>query len=456
MALLTSRRPMWRKLWHQRLGHLNFAALRQLFAGAQVRDGQGVNGERIARALRDVAHGKRCEACVLSKSTRKPFPASGATRARKPLELIHMDLCTMPERSIGGAKYFLTIEDDHTRQCWVAVLKSKGEALSKYKTWVTAAEAEHSAARHKVFAVRSDNGGEFINRDFDALLAERGSRRERSAAYTPEQNGVAERVNRTLLNSVRAVLHDAHLDASFWGEAVCTAAYIHNRVPTHALGGRTPHEAWSGQKLRVGHMRVFGSLAFAHAPKVGRNKLAPRARRCVFVGYETDAKAYRLWDVDAKALIVSRDVDFWEGVHRASEAAGKWGAPGAPQSELTAPSSSSTRRTNLRRAVRESVHDSDDPNDDVPGSDDRDSDSESAALEPEAIEPPVEHEVEDEKEEPVEEAKEPEPAAVPNRGRGAAKVRTIPTTSLTTLLPCVTQTRGELRTSRRPLSHLAR
>ena len=421
------------QMWNQRLGHLNFAALRKLFAEAQVRDEQGVDCERISRALRDAAHESKCEACVLSKSTRKPFPANGATRARKPLELIHMDLCTMPECTIGGAKYFLTIQDDNTRKLWVALLKSKDEALSRYKTWVVAAEAEHSAARHKVLAVRSDNGGEFINRDFDALLAERGSRRERSTAYTPEQNGVAERINRTLLNSVRAMLHDAHLEGRFWGEAVCTAAHIHNRVPTHALGGKTPHEAWSGRKPRVGHMRVFGTLAFAHTPKVGRNKLASRARRCIFVGYETDAKAYRLWDVDAKAIVVSRDVDFWEGVHWASEAAGQGGASVAPQTELSAPlSSSSTRRSNPRRPVRDSVNsesdsesDSDAPGSDidVPDSDDSNDGSEPAALQPEAIEPPVE----DEKDSgPVEEAEEPEPVAAPLPKRRGRKAKSDP------------------------------
>jgi hypothetical protein len=190
-----------------------------------------------------------------------------------------------------------------------------------------------------VLAVRSDNGGEFISRDFDALLTERGSSRERTAAHTPQQNGVAERINRTLLNSIRAMLHDGQLDDSFWDEALRTAVNIHNRVPTRALNGKTPHEAWTGNKPRVGHMRVFGSLAYAHLPEQGRNKLALRARKCVFVGYAQDAKAYRLWDTKAKKIVVSRDVDFWEGVSWTSEAAGRGGAvPVAPGTKLTGPS----------------------------------------------------------------------------------------------------------------------
>lgn len=407
------------QLWHQRLGHLNFAALKKLFAEEQVRDEQAVDCERIARALRGAAHVSKCEACALAKSARKPFSANGATRARKPLELIHMDLCTMPQRSKEGAKHFLTIQDDSTRECWVFLLKSKDDALPNYKTWVTAAEAKHSAAGHKVLAVRSDNGGEFISRDFDALLRERGSRRERSTAYTPEQNGVAERVNRTLLNSVRAMLYDAQLDDSFWDEALLTAVYIHNRVPTRALGGKTPHEAWSGHKPRVGHMRIFGSLAFAHVPKVGRNKLALRARRCVFVGYERDAKAYRLWDITAKAILVSRDVDFWEGVSWGSEAAGRGGAaPVAAGTKLTGPSSSSTHRANPRRAVR-GIADGrvPDPSDPEPAAAEPAAPEPVADDEPAAPEPAAPEAVAEDEKEPAEEAKQSAATQPKRRGR---------------------------------------
>jgi transposase InsO family protein len=344
------------QLWHERLGHLNFAALTKLFADGRVREEEGVNCQSIAQALRG-HHKSRCEACALAKSTRKKFSVDGATRARDPLALIHMDLCSMPVCSKAGAKYFLTIQDDCSRKCWVALLKTKDEALPKYRSWVAAAEATHSASDHKVLALRSDNGGEFISGAFDALLAERGTARQRTVPYTPQQNGVAERVNRTLLNTVRALLHDAQLDGSFWGEALLTAVYLHNRSPTRALGGKTPYEVWHGRKPRVGHMRAFGSLAYAHVPKVGRSKLDARARKCVFVGYEHDAKAYRLWDIDANAIIVSRDVDFWEGVSWTSEAAGRGGA--APIASTTKPtkptakSSSSSRRTNPRRAARD-------------------------------------------------------------------------------------------------------
>ncbi|HTU57076.1 MAG TPA: hypothetical protein VMF89_01560, partial [Polyangiales bacterium] len=220
------------------------------------------------------------------------------------------------------------------------------------------------------------------------------------------------------------MLHDGELDDSFWGEALLTAVYIHNRVPTRALDGKTPHEAWSGHKPRVGHVRVFGSLAFAHVPKVGRNKLALRARKCVFVGYEPDAKAYRLWDISAKAIIVSRDVDFWEGMNWGSEAAGRGGAaPVAPGTRLTGPSSSSTR--NPRRAVRGSADsaksDSSDSESDSDESDSHhDSEIEPAAPEPAAPKPATPEPVADDEKEPVEDAKE-SAATQPRRGGRIAK-----------------------------------
>jgi transposase InsO family protein len=406
------------QLWHQRLGHLNYPALKQLFAEEQVRFERGVDCERIARAVRDPAQSSKCETCILAKSARKAFPTEGATRARRPLELVHMDLCSMPTLSQSGAKYFLTIKDDATHELWAVLLKHKNEALPSYKAWVTAVEAKHSAAGHKVAAVRSDNGGEFISRDFDALLAERGSIRERTAAHTPQQNGVAERVNRTLLNSIRAMLHDGQLDDSFWDEALRTAVHIHNRVPTRALNGKTPHEAWTGNKPRVGHMRVFGSLAYAHLPKQGRNKLALRARKCVFVGYAQDAKAYRLWDIKANKIVVSRDVDFWEGVSWTSEAAGRGGAvPVAPETKLTGQSSSSTRRTNPHRAVRGDVDSTESDTSDSDTDPDSEAASDDSKPEPVAPQPAApdlaadEHVDADEKE-PAEEADEKERAEV--------------------------------------------
>lgn len=369
------------QLWHRRMCHTHWAALRRLFGDGMVRDEQGVDQARIARAFRDSACVSGCEACALAKATRKKFLSGEATRASRQLELVHMDLCTMP-RSAEGFKYFLSIQDDSSRRLWTYFLASKREALPAYRQWVTAAEAEHSAAGYKVVAVRSDNGGEFISRAFDALLAERGSRRERTVPHTPQQNGVSERINRTLLNSVRAMLHDGQLDDRFWPEALRTAVYVHNRVPTRAVAGRTPYEAWCGRKPGVSHLRAFGCLAFAHVPATGRGKLDLRARKCVFLGYEPDRKAYRLWDIDARKIIVSRDVDFWEDRVWTCETGGR-GGEDAAATKLARPSSKSRQLPHRAAAHRDTSREPESDDDESGSDSDPELDSEPADSEQE-------------------------------------------------------------------------
>ena len=131
---------------------------------------------------------------------------------------------------------------------------------------------ERSTGR-KLKALRTDNGGEFTSTEFNDYLKREGIRREFSVTKTPEQNGVAERLNRTLVESVRSMISDAKLPQKFWAEALSTAVYLRNRSPTKAVTGMTPYEAWSGEKPGVGHLRAFGCAAYAHVPKDERKKL---------------------------------------------------------------------------------------------------------------------------------------------------------------------------------------
>ena len=130
--------------------------------------------------------------------------------------------------------------------------------------------------------------------------------------HTPEQNGVAERLNRTLMESVRTMLADSKLPHRFWAEALATSVYLKNRSPTKALEGITPYEAWNNTKPDVSFLRVFGCTAFAHVPKVERHKLDHKSRRCVMLGYSDNHKGYRLYDIEHKRVIHSRDVLFNE------------------------------------------------------------------------------------------------------------------------------------------------
>ena len=289
------------ELWHKRLGHLNVKSVRSL---------QGmVIGLDLGKSPPNV-ESFECEGCVEGKQARQPFPKDGASRATKPLELVHSDVCgPMKTLSIGGARYFLTFIDDFTRKVWVYALKTKNEVLERFKAWKTLVERQSD---HNIKVFRSDNGGEFTSKAFDDVLRKDGIQRQTSAPYTPQQNGVAERANRTLVEMARAMIHAQGLGFEFWAEAVCNAAYIRNRCPTRALQNITPEEAWSGKKPHVSHLRVFGCVAYAKVPDAMRTKLDAKATKCLMLGYCEGTKAYRLICVESKKIIKSPDVTFFE------------------------------------------------------------------------------------------------------------------------------------------------
>ena len=157
--------------------------------------------------------------------------------------------------------------------------------------------------------IRTDNGLEFCNAQMDSLCQKSGIRRHKTTPYTPQQNGVAERMNRTLLEKVRCLLSKSGLSKKFWGEALYTACYLINRSPSVPLKGRCPEHVFTGRKPNLSHLRVFGCSAFIHSKT---DKLDPRSRKGVFVGYPDDVKGYRVWvrDEPGFKVVVSRDVIF--------------------------------------------------------------------------------------------------------------------------------------------------
>ena len=160
--------------------------------------------------------------------------------------------------------------------------------------------------------LRSDNGGEYTSHEFINHFKQHGIRHEFTIPKTPEQNGVAERMNRTLGETVRSMLSESGVKKRFWAEALMTATYLRNRSPTISVIGMTPYEAWTGKKPSVDHLRIFGSACFAHVPKDERKKLDPKAREAILLGYGTETKGYRLYDVKTSKVFFSRDVVFNE------------------------------------------------------------------------------------------------------------------------------------------------
>lgn len=198
--------------------------------------------------------------------------------------------------------------DDKSRRIFVYFLKTKSgeEVLNCFKEFHAQAERQTGL---KLKTLRTDNGKEYMNSCFQEYLKRTGIKHQTTNDYTPEQNGLAERANRTIVERARCMLFEAKLSKSFWAEAVATAVYLINRSPTrgHDL---TPDEVWSGRKPNLSHVRIFGTKAMVQVPKQKRRKWDPKAKECILTGFEEETKGYRLYDPTSKIFLKSREVQF--------------------------------------------------------------------------------------------------------------------------------------------------
>jgi hypothetical protein len=192
---------------------------------------------------------------------------------------------------------------------WVYFLTEKLEAFVSFKNFKSLVE---KATGSNIIGLRTHRGGEFTSNEFTNFCHENGIRRQLIAAYTPQQNGVAERKNRTIMNMVRSMLSEKKMPKTFWPEAVNWAIYILNQSPTFAVKDKTPEEAWSGVKPSVEYFKVFGCLSHVHVSDNNRTKLDDKSRGSVLLGVSAESKAYRLYDPMSQRIIVSRDVVFEE------------------------------------------------------------------------------------------------------------------------------------------------
>lgn len=185
-------------------------------------------------------------------------------------------------------------------------MKHKNESFEKFKDWKVLIENQ---VGKKIKRLRTDNGLEFCSNEFDRFCKDEGIARHHTVRHTPQQNGVAERMNKTLLERVRCVLSNAGLTKGFWAEALNTVCYLINRTPATAIDCKTPIEVWSGKPADYSDLKVFGCPSYYH---VSEGKLEPRSKKGLFMGYGAGVKGYRIWSLDKKKVILSRDVLFDE------------------------------------------------------------------------------------------------------------------------------------------------
>ncbi|XP_076888069.1 uncharacterized protein LOC143538382 [Bidens hawaiensis] len=290
----TAEREAW--LWHRRLGHPSTSYLHALFP-----------------KLFPSNCKSHCETCVLAKSHRKTFKPNN-TRADLPFSLIHSDVWG-PAPIIGGQnfRFFVIFVDDCTRMTWVYLLKNKSEVLDKFIIFYTLVQTQF---KKNIQIFRSDNGGEFVNSEMKFFFQTKGIIHQTTCPYTPEQNGVAERKNRILLEITRALLIESQTPKFFWPDALATAAYLINRLPTQILKTKTPlqvlTEYTKPPSILTLEPRIFGCTVFVHIPKSNRDKLDPCAEKCVFVGYGINQKGYRCYNPKTQHMFTTMNCDFLE------------------------------------------------------------------------------------------------------------------------------------------------
>lgn len=285
--------------WHARLGHIGARSMKEM-----------IKDQLVLGLLKLPVDKETCTSCLLGKQARRPFPSSSTYRAENALELIHRDLCgPITPPTAGNNRYIFVLIDDYSRYMWSILLKEKSEAFNKFKTFKTMVEAE---TRAKIKTLRTDRGGEFTSNEFKSFCESLGINRQLTTPYSPQQNGVVERRNRTLLEMTRSILKHTNVPNYLWDEGIRHSTYLINRVGTKVLEASTPYETIKGRKPNIGHLKVFGCIGYAKADTPHLRKLDDISKTLVHLGTEPGSKAYRLFDPMTRRLVVSRVVVFDE------------------------------------------------------------------------------------------------------------------------------------------------
>ncbi|CAI7807960.1 unnamed protein product [Closterium sp. NIES-54] len=313
-------------LLHKRMGHANTQQIKEMMK-KNMAAGVKVTGAEETHM--------NCDSFVEGKATKAPHPRHGPKEPYGAMEVVAADVCgPMRVTSRHDSRYFITFTDIGTRLTWVTEIKDKMQVLPSFIDWL--AEAERQSGK-QLKVLRTDNGGEFINKDFNDYLKAKGIRQQRTIPHTPQHNSIAERVNRKLLNSVRSMLADSKLPLTYWGDALGMACWLKNRLPTKGLAAEmTPYDAFYKRKPDLKFLRVWGCMTQYRPPTGADHKLLPRARWGVHLGTCPESKGWIIKDVETGIVLATRDVTFYENLNYVDWKASNKGttpgtAPATPQ-----------------------------------------------------------------------------------------------------------------------------
>ena len=286
------------RLWHYRLGHPNVMYLKHLFPSLFNKNPKSFE----------------CEICQLSKQVRSHFPIQ-PYKESSPFSMIHSDIWG-PSRikNVTGTRWFVSFIDDHTRLTWVFLMKEKSETSQIFKNFKNMIQTQFQS---KIQILKSDNARDYFNSILGEFLAQEGIVHLSSCVDTPQQNGIAERKNRHLLEVARSLMFSMNVPKLFWGQAVLTAAYLINRMPSRVLKFQTPCQTLlksfpTTRLISTVPPKIFGCSVFVHINQQHRSKLDPRSLKCIFLGYSSNQKGYKCYSPVTRKFYNSMDVTFFE------------------------------------------------------------------------------------------------------------------------------------------------
>lgn len=279
--------------WHERLAHQHFNHVKKVLKENEI-------------TWESSPETPFCEACIQGKQHRGSFPES-KSKSTEICNLIHSDLCgPMEVSSIGGSRYMLVLKDDFSHYRQVYFLEYKHQVHEKLSQFIMFCKNQKGK---NIKILRTDNGKEYDNSKVKELLNRHGIEHQTIVPYNPEQNGRAERENRTIIEAVRTMMAAKNLDKKFWAEAANTAVYIINRSGTSTINGKTPYQLWNSKEFDLKNLKIpFGAEVWFHIPKEKRKKLDVKSEKGIFVGYGETTKGFRIFNPKKNAVTLERDV----------------------------------------------------------------------------------------------------------------------------------------------------
>lgn len=282
---------------HKVLGHVLYAAVQYAIRKGLV---TGVQLDSTSSA-------EFCEACVKAKSTHKPFPKETSRHTIKYGGVVHTDLWGPAQMvSVAGSSYYMSFTNDYLHKSQMVFLKHKSEALEAFKQYEKRLTTQHDRLHIKM--LHSDRGGEYLSTNFDTYLKDHGITRELTVHDSPQQNGVVERLNRTLVEHARAMLIAHSLPKFLWAEVINYVVWLKNHLPSRSIPGHTPYALIHNEHPDLSGAYEFGCSILVHVEHAG--KLEPKANEAMFIGVDTESKGYQVYWSEKRRVSIERNVTF--------------------------------------------------------------------------------------------------------------------------------------------------